>query len=158
MPRLREVFEDFAGLLDFSPLSPKIPNPAGILNSGNQTFNPRKAPVRRHAHVSSLGTLDDHSRSAELGLDPGPPSLTLGGQKFSFVNGKWETTESTKRCQVLKHKNQALKEKNNYLRLCNEILLDMLSEAMAMHHILERDMGSDRRRTRGRHCGEAPVQ
>ncbi|MBN3321285.1 CBY1 protein, partial [Atractosteus spatula] len=119
------------------PYSPKIPNPASKLYSEYWLFSPKKVPPRQEASLSSLYVLDYTSRMAELGLDPGPPVLTLGGQTFTFLKGQWVSAASEKSSRVkqvlrkLKRMNRALEEENNYLRVRVELLLDMLTEATA---------------------------
>lgn len=80
--------------------------------------------------------LDYNSRMATLGLD-GPPTLSLAGRSFTFVEGRWvssspgESSKSSSRLRRLKQRKQALEEENNALRLRQEVLMDMLSEAVA---------------------------
>uniref|UniRef100_A0A672IPJ6 Protein chibby homolog 1-like n=1 Tax=Salarias fasciatus TaxID=181472 RepID=A0A672IPJ6_SALFA len=58
-------------------------------------FSPKKVPPRKPAHLSSLhminqlSLLDRCTREMELGLEFGPPSMTIGGQSWKFEDGQW---------------------------------------------------------------------
>uniref|UniRef100_A0A672IQ78 Protein chibby homolog 1-like n=1 Tax=Salarias fasciatus TaxID=181472 RepID=A0A672IQ78_SALFA len=64
-------------------------------------FSPKKVPPRKPAHLSSLhminqlSLLDRCTREMELGLEFGPPSMTIGGQSWKFEDGQWLLTETT---------------------------------------------------------------
>ncbi|KAJ8337891.1 hypothetical protein SKAU_G00368570 [Synaphobranchus kaupii] len=80
--------------------------------------------------------LDYNSRMAALGLE-GPPTLTLAGHSFTFLEGRWvssspgEGSKSRSRLRRLRQKKQALEEENNALKLRLEVLMDMLTEVTA---------------------------
>uniref|UniRef100_H3D5X4 Chibby 1, beta catenin antagonist n=1 Tax=Tetraodon nigroviridis TaxID=99883 RepID=H3D5X4_TETNG len=117
------------------------------------TFSPKKIPPRKSASLSSLHTLDRSTREVELGLEYGPPAMSLGGQTWKFEEGQWITesggSSSGREVQRLKKRNLQLEEENNLLKLKIETLLDMLTQTTVEYHLMEKeveDMKSQRQR------------
>ncbi|XP_012576076.1 PREDICTED: protein chibby homolog 1 isoform X1 [Condylura cristata] len=90
--------------------------------------------------------LDRSTREVELGLDYGTPTMNLAGQSLKFENGQWtaETGISagvdTREAERLRRRTQQLEAENNLLRLKVDLLLDMLSEATAESHLMEKEL------------------
>ncbi|XP_004675713.1 PREDICTED: protein chibby homolog 1 isoform X2 [Condylura cristata] len=110
------------------------------------TFSPKKTPPRKSASLSNLHNLDRSTREVELGLDYGTPTMNLAGQSLKFENGQWtaETGISagvdTREAERLRRRTQQLEAENNLLRLKVDLLLDMLSEATAESHLMEKEL------------------
>ncbi|XP_061495127.1 protein chibby homolog 1 [Rhineura floridana] len=109
------------------------------------TFSPKKTPPRKSASLSNLHSLDRSTREIELGLDYGTPVMTLTGQSLKFDNGQWITeslgdTLDSREVKRLRKRNQQLEEENNLLQLKVDLLLDMLSEAAAESHLMEKEL------------------
>lgn len=112
-------------------------------------WNPKKSPVR----------LVEPTWPAPLDYDTQciTPTLTLAGQTLTFADGHWaedtaasdtnsratprgssnKRPEASSEVQRLKKKVCDLEEENNALKLRVEVLLDMLTEAMAEVFVLE---------------------
>ncbi|XP_036403586.1 protein chibby homolog 1-like [Megalops cyprinoides] len=97
-------------------------------------------------HVPSLSPryiLDYNSRMAELGLD-GPPTLSLAGHSFTFLEGRWvcsateDRPRQRARLQRLKQQQQVLQAENEALKLRLQVLMDLLTETM-----MQRGAGAD---------------
>ncbi|XP_074085374.1 protein chibby homolog 3 [Macrotis lagotis] len=121
----------------------------------SQRFTPRRPPLR---HVNSMTTfyrLDHHTRQSELGLNYGPPRIQLSDQAFIFQAGKWvmegECTGNLEPLNLATYwdhsvhlgKNKALLEENNYLKLQQELLMDMLIDTTARLQFLEKKLDVD---------------
>ncbi|CAL8262382.1 unnamed protein product [Lota lota] len=106
-------------------------------------FNPRPAPARAVASLSTRHHLDYCSRDAELGPDfLAPPTLSLGrGPSLSFRGGRWVRGRGgggggggggaggeSVAGKEEKRRIQRLKEENRLFKLEVEILLDMMTE------------------------------
>ncbi|XP_029943219.1 protein chibby homolog 1-like [Salarias fasciatus] len=116
-------------------------------------FSPKKVPPRKPAHLSSLHQLDRCTREMELGLEFGPPSMTIGGQSWKFEDGQWLAepggNASNREMRRMKKRNVQLEEENNLLKLKTEILMDMLTETTMDFHTMEKevdDLKAQRRR------------
>ncbi|XP_078491448.1 protein chibby homolog 1-like [Ciona intestinalis] len=107
-------------------------------------FSPKKATPRKAASLSNLASLDVSQRAQEFGLDYGSASLKLNGNELKFEDGAWQSEGGAggvphREMIKLKKENTRITEENNMLRLKIDILLDMLSEATAESHILEKE-------------------
>ncbi|XP_062856233.1 protein chibby homolog 1-like [Trichomycterus rosablanca] len=111
-------------------------------------WNPKKPPVRQVATLSSLYNLDLNSRSLELGLQAGPPTLKLGNHSMLFKNGRWRCAECAEKIRLrsridgLRRRLKDLEEENNMLKLRLEVLKDMMVDVMVDKIILERELSS----------------
>ncbi|XP_057682551.1 protein chibby homolog 1 isoform X2 [Corythoichthys intestinalis] len=107
-------------------------------------FNPKKIPPRKTASLSSLHTLDRSTRELELGIECGPPAMSIGGHNLKFEDGQWISVSggnaSHREIERLKKKNLQLEEENNMLKLKIEILIDMLTESTVEYHLMEKEV------------------
>ncbi|XP_072487365.1 protein chibby homolog 3 [Notamacropus eugenii] len=121
----------------------------------SRRFTPKRPPLRHFSSMSTFYLLDHHTRQAELGLNYGPPRTQLSEYTLVFQAGKWvmeggcagnlQPLNLTAYWQhpIHQSKNKALLEENNYLKLQQELLMDMLTDTTARLQLLEKKLDVD---------------